>query len=247
MRVATALAVALAACAATANAAAPPLREHCVRTADHARVVTFRTSDHVKIVGVVLGDGRVGVVLGHELHTDLCNWLPFARVLAANGFRVLDIDFRGGGSSASAAGAGCWRIDRDMLGAAKYLRSTGSPTIFLAGASMGGTAAVVAGAALRPAPAGVISVSGASEFSSLDAVSAARKLRAPALFVAGKDDIGFADDATAMYGASASAAKRLLLADSGLHGTGLLQGAGSDGVRAALLEFVKNPSAPPGP
>jgi hypothetical protein len=40
--------------------------------------VWFRSVDGVRLAGVVLGSGKVGVALGHEKGANLCNWLPFA-------------------------------------------------------------------------------------------------------------------------------------------------------------------------
>src|SRR6266487_4652498 len=59
--------------------------ERCVRKADHARVVRFRGADRVRLLGVSVGRGPVALVLAHEAAGDLCNWLPFARVLARHG------------------------------------------------------------------------------------------------------------------------------------------------------------------
>ena len=42
---------------------------------------------------VVLGQGRTGVVLGHQAGSDLCEWLPQARRLAKQGHQVLAFDF----------------------------------------------------------------------------------------------------------------------------------------------------------
>ena len=77
------------------------LREHCVRKSDHARVVRFRAADRARLIGVMLGKGPVGVAVGHELRADLCNWLPFARLLARRGSEHGD-GIAGGGADAGA-------------------------------------------------------------------------------------------------------------------------------------------------
>jgi hypothetical protein len=41
---------------------------------------------------VALGGGPTGVVLAHQAASDLCEWLPRARVLAAEGRQVLAFD-----------------------------------------------------------------------------------------------------------------------------------------------------------
>src|SRR4051794_21836322 len=111
-------AIAVALVAGTAAASQPPrLVETCVKKTDHARPVAFRTADNVRIVGALYGKGRVGVVAGHQIRGNLCGWVPFARVLAARGIRVLTIDFRGYASSIG-AGSASGRFDRDLLGGA---------------------------------------------------------------------------------------------------------------------------------
>ena len=71
------------------------LRETCVTKAERAHVLRFRASDRVRLVGVELGCGPRGVVLAHQGASDLCIWIPYARSLAARGYRVLVFDHRG--------------------------------------------------------------------------------------------------------------------------------------------------------
>src|SRR5215213_1009945 len=89
--------------------------------------------------GVVLGQGRTGVVLGHQAGSDLCEWLPQARRLAKQGHQVLAFDF---GPDAS--------IGKDMVAAAAELRRRGADRLVLVGSSMGGTAAIEAAAEITP-------------------------------------------------------------------------------------------------
>ena len=211
--------------AGVAGASQPPLLvETCVRKSDPARPVAFRTADGKRIVGALYGKGRVGVVAGHQLRGTLCGWVPFARVLARRGIRMLTIDFRGYASSIG-AGSTSTHFDRDLLGGAAFLRRAGVKKVFFAGESMGGTAALVAASEAR-APAGVISLSGPKSIGSLDAGKAIRKLTAPTFLAVGARDVGFVEDARALYDASAARDKRLyVVAGSGQHGTPLLTGA----------------------
>jgi hypothetical protein len=71
----------------------------------------------------VLGTGPVGVVLSNQSDQNLCGWLPFAKTLAARGFRVLVYDY---GTAADPAG--------DVVNAAAKLRELGVRTVLLAGA-----------------------------------------------------------------------------------------------------------------
>src|SRR5918996_2745240 len=130
-----ALAVALAGLvAATAPAAAPPRVDACVPAKERQAAVQFRASDGTRLVGVLLGRGRTGVALGHERGANLCNWLPFARVLAGRGYRALAFDHRGYGESAQYPKS-FFRLDRDFLAAVDRLRRAGPTRFGLVGAS----------------------------------------------------------------------------------------------------------------
>jgi pimeloyl-ACP methyl ester carboxylesterase len=224
-------AVLLMASPALALEAKPPkLSERCLTKSERSRAIAFRTSDKVTLRGVVLGRGKTGIALGHERGGDLCKWLPFARTLAARGYLVLAFDFRNHGSSAFAQEL---RLDRDMVAAALALRARGATRIELAGASMGGTAAVAAGAAARASA--VASLSGPSSFGAVDAVAGVRKLSVPVLLLVGSGDTGFVDEAKRIEAAARPGTARLEVRDSTAHGTALL----ADGdVRTLLLHFL---------
>jgi dienelactone hydrolase len=187
-----------------------------------------------------MGKGATAIALGHESDGSLCNWLPFARVLARNGIRALAFDFRGTGSSAIVRGSRSSRYDSDMFGAAAYLRRTGAKGVFLGGASMGGTAALVAAARVTPTVAGVISLSGPATYGALDADAAVQKLHAPVLFVAAVGDPDFANDAKKLYDETTETDKQLKIVSGYHHGTLMLRGANGAGVRALVLGFMKS-------
>jgi pimeloyl-ACP methyl ester carboxylesterase len=111
--------------------------------------------------------------------------------------------------------------------------------VVLVGSSVGGTAALVAAASLRPPVAGVVSVSGAAVVLGLDARPAMPRLRVPALFMAARGDEGFASAARGLYGAAGARDKRLVVLSSAAHGTNLLT-FGSEGAvaRKTLRRFV---------
>jgi len=178
--------------------------------------------------GVVLGQGRTGVVLGHQAGSDLCEWLPQARRLAKQGHQVLAFDF---GPDAS--------IGKDMVAAAAELRRRGADRLVLVGSSMGGTAAIEAAAEITPPVAGVVSLSGPEEYQGADAGAAAPRLRVPVLFIVAEEDPPFGDAARALYKADPGHHKQLVILQGGGHGTSLVEfGDHAPRVRKLLDQFL---------
>jgi dienelactone hydrolase len=105
--------------------------------------VSFSTQDGGLIHADLYGKGDRGVVLAHGGRFNKESWKEQARVLAASGFRVLAIDFRGYGQSRGPGQADplAAPLHFDILGAVHYLRRTGAKSISVVGGSMGGGAA----------------------------------------------------------------------------------------------------------
>ena len=213
-----------------------PLKERCVTAAERKRVVRFTASDGTRLVGVLLGTGPRGVILAHQGSATLCTWLPYARTLAARGYRVLVFDHRGYGSSARARTAsGTWRVDLDVLAAVKEVRRRGVRRVVIGGASLGGLGSLAAAPRISPPVDGVISFSAAARYANVDALAAMPRLTVPALFLAAEDDRSFADDARALHAAAASPEKRLIVVPGTAHGVPLLR---TPEVREAVDEFI---------
>jgi len=223
----------LALLVATAGSAQATQAAGCVRSSDRATNVSFRAAGGAMLKGAVLGRGSTGVVLAHTTGADRCQWLPFARELAKNGKRALVFDMRGYGAS-----TGVTNTDPhlDVIAAAAELRRRGATKIVLAGASMGGTGVVAAAPVIRPAVSGVVELSAPTLFSTANALAAARKLKLPALFIAGRDDGDFPRATRALYRATATRDKKLHIAPSSWHGVDLVY---LPAVRKLLLDFVK--------
>jgi pimeloyl-ACP methyl ester carboxylesterase len=215
----------------------PSLAERCggATAGTHATVGFFRTSDGVRLDGAVLGNGKTGVVLAHESPADLCGWVPYARVLASDGFRVLLIDHRGFGRSDSAGDPStCGRFSRDLEAAVAELKREGADKVFLMGASFGGITSMVSGSRLGSRVAGVVSVSGEEQLANscgdtrvlsaeLDALAAVPKLRAPFLILGSRDD-GYLlpTQARQLERRAGSQHKRLVMFPGGEHGWDIL-------------------------
>lgn len=192
--------------------------------ADRRGVVRFAAADRTRLIGVMLGSGARGVVLAHGSGEDLCAWIPYARRLAAAGFRVLALDHRRHGSSQwPTAVARLWRVDLDIAAAAGALRRRGARSVVLVGSSMGATASIAAAPLVAPPVAGVVSLSATDVFVTVNAVAAARRLTVPLLVVATEGDADFADRARALAAAAASAEKRLEILPGTVHGLAMLR------------------------
>lgn len=231
---ATAL-VAVALAGSSAGAAPQRPAHDCVNGGE----LWFHAADGTRLVGHRFGKGRTAVILTHQSEGDLCDWLPYAKRLAARGYFVFPIDFRGYGFSGFSA-AGPYRFAQDVAAATKALRELGVREVFVVGASMGGIAAIVAGSQITPQLDGVVSVSSPRLYRSMNGIAAAKRLRVPVLFLAARDDdnagYDFSKDATALHRAAAAKDKRLELLPGRLHGIELVGGSAT--ARAAIERFL---------
>lgn len=114
--------------------------------------VSFRTVDGGTIHADVYGHGERAVLLAHGGRFDRTSWAEQAPVIAAAGFRVLAIDFRGRGES---VGGDEWDGSDegyvyDVRAAIEWLRDTGATSVSLVGASFGGWAAARAAVEAEP-------------------------------------------------------------------------------------------------
>jgi pimeloyl-ACP methyl ester carboxylesterase len=199
----------------------------------------FDTADGVELVGDVRGTGRAGVVLAHMYPADRTSWEGLSELLAEDGYRVLSFDFRGyGDSGGDKEIPEMWQ---DVLAAADELRRRGARTVVAVGASMGGTAALVA--ASRGDLDGVVTLSAPSTFMGIvagpDVVAAVDE---PKLFVAAEGDGQAAATAQSLY-THASGAKRVEIVTGDEHGSDLLEGAQAEVVRMLILSFLRAQSS----
>jgi alpha-beta hydrolase superfamily lysophospholipase len=214
-----------------------------------AALVRVKAADGTPLDGVMVGSGTAGVVLAHEYANDLCGAWPFANYLAKRGFRVLAVDMRCFGRSACPQGGAAGRVADDLVAAVAELRHRGVTKVALVGASMGGSAALIAATRAQPPVDAVVSLSGEANPTSLlhiplNARAAAGQLTVPAMFVvANLDQYTSVDETRAMYQAAKTADKHLLVLSSqfdGLHGWGVLSnlGGGFSSTAAQVAEFI---------
>jgi pimeloyl-ACP methyl ester carboxylesterase len=203
----------------------PPVPQtlDCVSTsaAIQTEVVQFHSPKDGLVRGVVVGRGQVGVVLAHQAGGSLCQWLRYANRLRDEGREVLAFTFVGADKPG------------EVNAAAAELARRGLARTLLIGASMGGTAALVAASGAGPGVVGVASLSGPAFYEDMNADSAVRKLSIPALFMVAEDDSQFVVSARNLYAACASAQKQLEVRPGSDHGVDLV---GTGGPNDQLLE-----------
>ncbi len=105
--------------------------------------VAIETADGGLVYADLYRNGERGVVLAHGGRFNKESWAQQAKALAAAGFRVLALDFRGYGQS---RGPGqddplSAPLYLDVLAAVRYLKKAGAKTVSVIGGSMGGGAA----------------------------------------------------------------------------------------------------------
>jgi acetyl esterase/lipase len=192
-----------------------PVTEACATDADRASALRFFAADDTPLLGVVVGSGPRAVVLAHGQSLGFCEWLPYGRLLAATGYRVLAYNSRSG-----------IRVDLDIAPAVEALRRSGSPHVIVMGSSAGAIAGLIGSTMLAEPPAAVVSLSAPASYGPLNALSAVRSLRVPTFFGASEENEPFVGDARALYAASASVDKRLDILPGAAHGSAMLQDAG---------------------
>jgi pimeloyl-ACP methyl ester carboxylesterase len=208
-----------------------------------SRPVTFESRDGVTLEGRLFGDGSTGVVLSHMQPADQRSWFAFANRLADEGYLVLTYDFRGycpGGQGGCSQGdlqiSAIWQ---DVLGAMDFVRSQGAATIALIGASMGGTASLVAAGQEGSDVAVVVTLSAPTSIEGLDADAALlQRVDANKLFIAGVGDAAAAASAQQLY-EIAPPPKRPEIVPADDHGTDLLTGSRGEAVQRIIETYLE--------
>ena len=206
----------------------------CPDLSQEWKQVRFTDPDDTSIAGVELGSGTTGVVLAHQNVSNVCEWLPYGKKLAARGYHVLAFDFAGEGASEPHHGSS--RLEDDVVSAVHFLNAD---KVVLMGGSKGGTACLVAATMLTPQPAAVISLSGPTVFQGIDAGAAVPKLTSPVLYLDSQDDSPFTENAQSLYDATPATDDRsIFLAVGGEHGVSLFYGAQADEINARIDKIL---------
>lgn len=208
-----------------------------------SKAVSFESRDGVPLEGRLFGDGSTGVVLSHMRPADQRSWFAFANRLADEGYLVLTYDFRGycpGGQGGCSQGdlqvSAIWQ---DVLGAMDFIRSQGATTVALVGASMGGTASLVAAGQEVSDVAAVITLSAPTSIEGLDADAALlQRVDANKLFIAGVGDAAAAASAEQLYEIAPPPKGPPEIVPADDHGTDLLTGSRGEAVQRIIETYL---------
>ena len=201
-----------------------------------ASMETIRTDDGVSLDARLFeADPRRVVILLHMFPADQTAWYPFARELQQRGTSALTLDFRGYGASEGEQDPG--EIDHDVRAAIAFARQRGFDGIVLAGASMGGTAAIVVAA--EESVDGVAVLSAPSRMRGLDAKSTIASVDAPLTLIAAEGDLAAMNAFDSFAARAGVGAGSRLVVPGVAHGTDLLDSPHGDAVRARLLAFLE--------
>jgi pimeloyl-ACP methyl ester carboxylesterase len=214
------------------------LVDTCVPQRLRENAIAMTDSDGVHLSGLVLGTGPNGVLLSHEQGYNVCSFLPLAEELAARGFQVLLPEYRNHGASEHVADNE--HLGRDAEAGLAELRRRGATRIFVGGASCGGTASILVGAEI-PDLVGLLVMSSPARCGLVDAVPAVRGILAPSLFIVSPGDMNGAveEQVRELYAASSATDKKLVIDDSGYHGTDMFRESDHGGaLQRRVLRFV---------
>lgn len=208
----------------------------------NSRPVAFESTDGVALEGRLFGDGSTAVVLSHMLPADQRSWFAFADRLAGEGYMVLTYDFRGycpGGQGGCSHGerdiSAIWQ---DVLGAEGFVRSQGATKVALVGASMGGTASLVAAGQEGNEVAAVVTLSAPESIEGLTVdAQLLQQEQTNKLFIAGLGDAEAAASAEHLY-EIAPPPKRVEIPPVDDHGTDLLTGARGEEIQRLIENYL---------
>ncbi len=207
-----------------------------------ARHVSFTTEDGLVIRGRLFGQSDVGVALAHMYPADQTSWWQFAELLAKEGYMALAFDFRGYRESGGDRNIDL--IDRDVEAALEFLMDQGASTVFLMGASMGGTAALQVAANRADAVAGVVSLSAPAEFRGISVKSS--RIQVPALLMATDGDGSAKKNLERMIEdnivGESPLTETVVYEEGNDHGTDILSGDNAAAATARILGFLKTRS-----
>lgn len=204
------------------------------------QTISFPTEDAGKVCADMYGSGARAVVLAHGGQFLKESWRPQASVLAARGFQVLAIDFRGFGCSTGPGQADFDHapFDKDVLAAVHHLKQRGAKTVSIVGGSFGGSAAGDASIAAAADEIDRIVFLGAAPN------QPAQNLKSRSLFIVARDDANTAGPRLpgirAQY-EKAPQPKELIVLEGSAHAQFLFETDQRERVMREILRFLTAP------
>lgn len=191
--------------------------------------VSFATADGGIVDADLYGQGTQGVVLAHGAIFNKQSWAPLARRIAALGFRVLAIDFRGYGKSR--AGSDGSALDQDVIAAVRWMHVEGVKSVSVVGGSMGGGAAGKAATEVKPGEIDKLILLSPMPIEHPDQLKANS-----ILYIASRNE-GLASTVRQQY-AQAPQPKQLVLLDGSAHAQNIFATAQSQQLSDTIVGFV---------
>ena len=205
------------------------------------QTVSFPTEDGGQVCADLYGQGTRAVVLAHGGRFKKESWQEQAQVLAAEGFRVLAIDFRGFGCSTGPDQADFDKapFEKDVIAAVRYLKAHGAQSVSVVGGSFGGAAAGDASIKSPPGEIDRIVFLGAAPNLS------AEKLKSRSLFIVAREDTSGSSGPRlpgirAQY-ERAPQPKELIVLDGSAHAQFLFQTEQKTRVMHEIVRFLSMP------
>jgi len=201
--------------------------------------VTFLTEDGKELNGNIFGQGNKWVILSHMYPTDQTGWFDFAGDLAKNGYVAFTFDFRGYGKSKGSKDD-LGNIYKDILAAIALARTYGSAKIFLVGASMGGTASIIAASKDNDIN-GIVSLAAPDKMGNdLDAISVVSGLKMPKIFISAIGDEHHAESARKLYEEAVEPKVLEIMENSFEHGTFIFEKEpeNAERLKSIILNFL---------
>jgi pimeloyl-ACP methyl ester carboxylesterase len=204
------------------------------------QTISFPTEDGGRVCADLYGQGTHAVVLAHGGRFNKESWREQAQVLAAEGFRVLAIDFRGFGCSTGPGQANFDNapFENDVIAAVHYLKAHGATSVSVVGGSFGGAAAGDASIKSPPGEIDRIVFLGAAPNLS------AEKLKSRSLFIVAREDSSGSGarlpGIRAQY-ERAPQPKELIVLDGSAHAQFLFQTDQNTRVMHEIVRFLSTP------
>jgi len=201
------------------------------------KTIAFPTEDGGLVFADLYGKGDKAIVLAHGGRFNKESWAKQAERLAAAGFEVLALDFRGYGKSRGPGDSAPMDapLHLDVLAAVRYLRKNGAKSVSVVGGSMGGGAAADASIASQSCEIDRLVLLGAHPNGPAD------KLKSPILYIVARDDAS--EDGPRLpriredYEKSPQP-KELIVLDGSAHAQYLFQTDQAERVMREILRFV---------